>query len=203
LVFSVISFDPNGYGPQFAPLLDVDRRRPLDAGQPNRGALTALKQMTTGEAFGHLTPGRSPRINDCEMASCCLAGVWLLHDYLDESHNISQRIETPEGSYWHAIMHRREGDFSNAKYWYRCVGEHPVLDAVRQRVAEFNYNRSLGTQPGTLRKSIDRDWDPFEFVDLCEFAVRKKSRTHDGCLDTQQVEWESLFDYCYHGAIGR
>ena len=93
--------------------------------------------MSIDEAFVHAAPGRSPRIADREMASCCLAGVWLLHDYLDESHNISQRIDTPEGSYWHAIMHRREGDFSNAKYWYRHVGEHPVFDAVRQRVAEF------------------------------------------------------------------
>ena len=53
------------------------------------------------------------------MAACCLAGVWLLHDYLDESHTISQRIDTPSGSFWHGIMHRREGDFSNAKYWFR------------------------------------------------------------------------------------
>jgi hypothetical protein len=136
------------------------------------------------------------------MAACCLAGVWLLHDFLDESHNISQRIDTPEGSHWHAIMHRREGDFSNAKYWYGRVAGHPVLDAVQQSLAEFAYNRALGTQSTILHTSKDRDWDPFEFVDLCEFVVRQKSYAHEGCLDIQQVEWETLFDYCYRGAAG-
>ena len=157
--------------------------------------------MSVDEAFVHAAAGRSPRIADREMASCCLAGMWLLHDCLDESHNISQRIDTPAGSYWHAIMHRREGDFSNAKYWYQRVGGHPVLDAVRQSVPEFAYNRSLGTQSATLRKAADRDWDPFEFVDLCELAVREKSYVRESCLDIQQIEWETLFDYCYQAAI--
>src|SRR5262245_21627515 len=51
-----------------------------------------------------------------------LAGLWLYHDWLDESHRISQSLDTPTGSFWHAIMHRRERDFSNSKYWYaRCA----------------------------------------------------------------------------------
>jgi hypothetical protein len=136
------------------------------------------------------------------MVSCCLAGVWLLHDFLDESHSISQRIDTPEGSYWHAIMHRREGDFSNAKYWYRRVEGHPALDAVKQRLAEFAYNRSMGTQSAMMQSFRDSVWNPFEFVDLCELAVREKSYTQEFCLDVQQIEWEALFDYCYHGAVG-
>jgi hypothetical protein len=198
----VNSFDPNTYGPQLAPLLNVDRRRPLNAGQPNRAALATLKQMSVEKAIVHTTPGRSPRIADREMASCCLAGVWLLHDYLDESHNISQRNETPEGSYWHAIMHRREGDFSNAKYWYRRVGNHSVFATVRKRVAVLAHNRSLGTQSAVTKMTTDGDWNPFEFVDLCEFALREKSDVQEASLDIQQIEWEALFDYCYHSALG-
>src|SRR5262245_19277607 len=115
-------FDPNTYGPAFAPLLAIDRRRPLDAGQPNSSARAALQKLSVKTAFT-----KPPA--DADMAACCLSGVWLLHDFLDESHTISQSIDTPTGSYWHAIMHRREGDFSNAKYWFRRVGDHPVLDA--------------------------------------------------------------------------
>src|SRR4028119_687385 len=67
---------------------------------------------------------------------CCRAGLLLLNDDLHASHEISQHIETPTGSYWHAIMHRREGDAFNSKYWWKRVGEHPafirVLDAVSE-----------------------------------------------------------------------
>ncbi|MGB1126733.1 MAG: hypothetical protein ACPG4Q_16145, partial [Phycisphaeraceae bacterium] len=38
------------------------------------------------------------------------AGLWLYVDELDRSHEYSQSIHTPTGSFWHAIMHRREGD---------------------------------------------------------------------------------------------
>jgi hypothetical protein len=40
----------------------------------------------------------------------CRAGLLLWNDDLDASHTIAQDIEDVTGSYWHAIMHRREGD---------------------------------------------------------------------------------------------
>ena len=64
------------------------------------------------------------------MALACMAGLWLRHDFLDESHRISQDLENPSGSYWHGIMHRRELDFSNAKYWFRRVGMHRVFEPL-------------------------------------------------------------------------
>src|SRR3954470_162325 len=42
-------------------------------------------------------------------ASAMLASLWLWHDWLDESHTISQSLHSSTGSLWHAIMHRREG----------------------------------------------------------------------------------------------
>src|SRR5947208_544638 len=114
---SMDTFDPHAYGPVFAPLLKTDRRRPLDAGRPNSEARAALKKLSSANAFAHdLSKDGSPPPADNDMAACCIAGVWLLHDCLDESHTISQGIDTPSDSFWHAIMHRREGDFSNAKY---------------------------------------------------------------------------------------
>ena len=71
------------------------------------------------------------------------SALYLKHGFLDQSHKISQKVETSEGSYWHAIMHRKEGDFSNSKYWYRRVGQHPIFS-------------KMGSQ-----------WDPFQFVDKC------------------------------------
>src|SRR4051812_8366636 len=115
-----MQFDPKTYGPVFEPLLESDRRRPLDAGQPHVDAFAALKKLSVEAAFAHVrSQYGTQQPADANMAGCCVAGIWLLHDYLDESHKISQGIDTTSGSFWHAIMHRREGDFSNAKYWFR------------------------------------------------------------------------------------
>jgi hypothetical protein len=198
--FSVTAFDPHAYGPVFAPLLEIDRRRPLDAGHPDRAAFAALKQISIDDSFVHAAGGHSRYVADREMASCCLAGVWLLHDFLHESHNISQRIETPEGSYWHAIMHRREGDFSNAKYWYRRVGEHPVFETLAERTHVAASRRDANSSLGETRPRV---WDPFAFVHMCQAVVRGEPGIRELCLDIQQLEWDALFDYCYHAAIGR
>src|SRR4051794_28301570 len=63
----------------------------------------------------------SIRIKADDEAQAMLAGLWLWLDGLDEAHRIVQDLIGPTGAFWHAIMHRLEGDFSNAKYWYdRC-----------------------------------------------------------------------------------
>ena len=35
-----------------------------------------------------------------------------------KAHEAAQRDEGPDGSWVHAYLHRKEGDMSNAKYWY-------------------------------------------------------------------------------------
>ena len=37
----------------------------------------------------------------------------------DKAHESAQRDEGPDGAWVHAYLHRKEGDLSNAKYWYR------------------------------------------------------------------------------------
>jgi hypothetical protein len=84
------------------------------------------------------------------------AGLWLYVDDLDRSHHVSQSIETPVGSYWHGIMHRREGDFSNAKYWFRrATGVKLSVDPVDlvDRVAA-----ARGENPAELLELQRREW---------------------------------------------
>jgi hypothetical protein len=187
-------FEPSDYGPAFGPLLETDRRRPLDAGTPDSAARQKLDALSPQAAFAHA------KIVDPDMAACCVSGVWLLHDYLDESHTISQGIDTPSGSFWHAVMHRREGDFSNAKYWFRRVGRHSVFDSIGQRAAELAATR--GAEHAGKKLISGGAWDPCAFVDLCHAA--ESGRGHDGelCREIQQAEWERLFDSCYRAAIG-
>src|SRR3954469_24071021 len=70
-------------------------------------------------------------------AKAMLAGLWLWHDWLDESHVISQSLSSATGSFWHAIMHRREGDFSNSKYWYARCQDHPVLQQLAHQAGQI------------------------------------------------------------------
>ena len=94
-----------------------------------------------------------------DMARCVQSALWLHHDFLDESHEISQGIDTPTGSYLHAIMHRREPDAANSKYWWRQVGTHPVFAELAPAAAELGY-----LKPGAA-------WEPYRFVDDCEAAA--------------------------------
>src|SRR5262245_18932256 len=126
---SDLVFDPKAYGPAVADLLLPRRTCPLGPGQPNRAAQDRLRALTPET----LLPGRN--VVDSGMAQACLAGLWLYHDFLRESHAISQEIHTPSGSFWHGILHRREGDYDNAKYWFRRVGKHAVFGPLRQAAA--------------------------------------------------------------------
>src|SRR5205807_2070267 len=81
-------FDPSAYGPAVADLLAEDRLAPLGPGTPNRAARPKLAALTV-EA---ILAGRP--IADGDMARACLAGLWLYHDFLDESHTISQDVAT-------------------------------------------------------------------------------------------------------------
>jgi hypothetical protein len=59
----------------------------------------------------------------------------------DRAHEIAQDIAGTDGSWVHAYLHRREGDQSNAAYWYRRAGK-PVMrgdldDEWREIVESF------------------------------------------------------------------
>ncbi len=40
----------------------------------------------------------------------------------EAAHDIAQDIETPVGSWLHALLHLIEGDLGNARYWFAAAG---------------------------------------------------------------------------------
>src|SRR5206468_10300168 len=116
-----MAFEKAAYGREIAALI-TDRLPILGPGSPNESMRPQLAALTVEKAFSER------KIADRNAARSCLSGLWLWHDFLDESHRISQEIDTVDGSYWHAIMHRREPDYGNAKYWFRRVPQHAILE---------------------------------------------------------------------------
>ena len=57
----------------------------------------------------------------------------------EAAHATAQDIDDPTGAWIHAYLHRKEGDLSNAGYWYRRARQpeaHDSLDAEWERIAQ-------------------------------------------------------------------
>ena len=48
---------------------------------------------------------------------------WTKKDRWHEAHEVAQDIDTPLGSWIHALLHAIEGDMGNAGYWYNRAGQ--------------------------------------------------------------------------------
>ncbi|WP_130860612.1 hypothetical protein [Gracilibacillus phocaeensis] len=105
------------------------------------------------------------------------SSLLLLNDDLYSSHTISQSLDNPLGSYLHGVMHRREGDFPNAKYWFRKAGEHPIhallYDEGRKMDADLE-------QRGT--------WDPAAMVDEVEEVHRNAAEDSDKGMALRKLQ---------------
>ena len=187
-------FDPSAFGPVLSEILEMDRGRELGPGSPKSSSLDVLNGLSVETAFAHTS------VVDGDMAACCLSGIWLLCDYLDESHAISQSVESGTGSYWHAIMHRREQDYSNAKYWFRRVDGHPVFEPLHEEAQRLASD--MTTDDPAVYLKAQTHWDPFLFVDLCEKVALGQSRADALCREIARREWELLFEYSYRAATG-
>ncbi len=92
-------------------------------------------------------------------------GLHLLNDDLATSHRLAQVHEgEPLADYWHAIIHRREGDYGNSRYWFGRVGRAPVLAEV--------YGRDAGA--------------PTDFVERCRAAGRGRD------TDSEQFQRDEM-----------
>ncbi|MEM1445800.1 MAG: hypothetical protein AAGF84_07090 [Planctomycetota bacterium] len=115
-----------------------------------------------------------------------LAGLYLYLDDLDTAHGHAQNDATPTGSFWHAIVHRREGDFDNARYWYAKAAHHPAMSHIDL----VGGGAGSGTDVAA--------YDPDAFVAQVRHA--HEADDHNGTtpalMSTQRKEWKALFEWC-------
>lgn len=191
-------FDAQLYGPVLSPLVTAPALDGLVMGSPpDPGHASPLRELTVEAAFAGVT------VHQTAAAQACLAAVLLRHGLFAEAHAIAQDLQAPFGSYWHAILHRLEPDYPNARYWFRRVGDYPTDTRLAARaVSAARAAKGLG--PALWMAHATR-WSAVQFVDTIETARREQLAPDLAvCVAVQQAEWEILFDDCYrratHGA---
>jgi hypothetical protein len=124
------------------------------------------------------------------------SALHLANDNLVRAHEIAQEIGTQTGSYLHGVMHRREPDYGNSKYWFQKVGDHPNFIALRKSALELLSSRfaDLKEIRATIEKSTS--WDAFRMVDWCEEAEEKDDPFARFLRSLQSREIALLVDAC-------
>jgi len=179
-------FDSKAHGQEIAGILALDqdgeRLMPLVSGScSSEEARSLLKKQTASDLF--------PRSRAPEAA---LGGLFLYFSCAEECHKIVQEVETEDGSFWHAIVHRQEPDAGNSAYWFRQTGKHAVFQELAKAAEGIAAKYpAAGVRGGP--------WDPFWFIDYCGQA--RKSASENAALEIQRAEWQLLFDYCARGSV--
>lgn len=133
----------------------------------------------------------SPETGDARFVPLVRAGLFYFHNALDDAHRIVQEEKAAgdAAAYWHAMIHRRERDFDNARYWLRRAGEQPSFAEMHARAADASPN--MARQMG---------WDPFLFVTLAEQLRFGADELRAEVVGLGRVEFEVFFDYCFRRA---
>lgn len=176
--------------PQIKPLLAEERLNELGPGTPNLPMKPLLQELERELPKLAKHPAH---------AKACLAALWLYHDFLDEAHANAQALVDSDGSYLHAILHRREPDFANAKYWFRRVRGHAIFGELTKSAAALA--KDAGMPAGSEFLTRQAAWSCERFVDLCESAARGPEALALLCRHIQKREWELLFAHCYQRAF--
>ena len=177
----------------------LETRQPLPPLAPEKEWDGAIVKQIQSASLDELFDGQT--VKDTEFGNAVKSGLLLWNDALDESHTISQQLNSKTGSYWHGIMHRREPDYSNSKYWFGRVGNHSVFPALRKRALDILADSNL---PDYLEAIQEKEnWDAYQFVDWCQAEAENGREQAIGFLQKVQIEEiKLLLDYSYRHTLG-
>ena len=124
--------------------------------------------------------------------SALKAGLLLWNDDLDGCHTIAQDLTDEFGAYLHGVMHRREPDYGNSKYWFRRVGDHPLFPELRAAALEL-LRDAAGLDDYRTALTSGKTWDPFRMIDWCEAASEEREVSFLRAM--QAIELQGLTKY--------
>lgn len=181
----------------------LETGNPLPTLVPQKAWSSELTDALETATLDDLFEGES--LKNTTFAEAIKSGLLLWNDALDASHNISQGLANQTGSYWHGIMHRREPDYPNSKYWFGRVGTHPIFPALRERALElFKETADPSDALTEIGEAIaaQEHWDSYQFVDWCQAAEDNADSDVTRFLQQAQAEEiKLLLVYSYRNAV--
>jgi hypothetical protein len=100
---------------------------------------------------------------------------------LERAHRLVQEASNADGTYIHGIVHRVEGDFDNARYWFRRT-------AVQPAAAEI-YRQAAANSPKVASRAT---WDPVWVTDWVEAS--RKTGVDEELRTVLKIEAEVLLE---------
>jgi hypothetical protein len=163
-------------------------REPLPA-QPSEFSyprIIRIREVDDATLLGGQTP-----LPDAPLA-LLRGGLFYFHNALEDSHKAVAEDKTDTGAYWHGMVHRREGDFDNARYWMRRAGVHPSFQEALHRASD-----------GSSHMAKQGNWDPYLFIHLCEQFKYGAAEYKNEIVHLQRVEFAVFFDYVWRQCVGK
>ena len=176
---------------RYSPFIDrlLKRSEVLSRLQPKEPLFWALSDEFRSMDDAAVADGRE--VKDSAHLALVRGAILYALDELDQAHRVFQEDHTSLGSYWHGMMHRREGDFDNARYWFRRAG----------RLATF-HTMHAGARSASPTMARQETWDPYLLSGQCEQVRFGATELIPECQKLLRVEFDPLLAYSWDRAVG-
>ncbi|MFD0671551.1 hypothetical protein [Cohnella sp. GCM10027633] len=130
------------------------------------------------------------------------AALHLWNDDLEAAHELVQELRSPTGSVLHGIVHRREGDYDNARYWFVRSGDHPAYHGLQARATALleQAKQPAGKlSPALASMQGQGSWNPSLFANAIEIHETTMNGDDAGLRELlerlQQLELEAMLRF--------
>jgi hypothetical protein len=101
---------------------------------------------------------------------------------LERAHRLVQDASNADGTYIHGMVHRVEGDFDNARYWFRRTAVHPAAAEI--------YRHAAANSPKVA------GWTTFDPISLTDWVeASRKTGADEELRAVLAIEAEVMFEH--------
>lgn len=107
--------------------------------------------------------------------------LYLRIGMMEPAHSNVQDAQRSIGAYIHGVLHRMEGDYWNAKYWFDRVRDSQLLERIGLEIREIRQSQGVATE----------DWlGPLWLNEACKNV---SASMRDQVVQAAAFEWQALW----------